>query len=192
MNGRTPGKKRAPGRIILSHQLQPIKNDTTDIFRVHSATLSELNTAIKSGFLNHQQDADVKRTHLFNGRYENIYLTSEHVPELTLLLDEACAFASKILNTDKLQAGCWFNSMPPGSITTAHSHDDYDELLSAAYYVTVPRNSGNLVIHEGSKKIEIEPEEGMFVFFKPDVVHEVTENLSQEDRLSIGINFGKK
>ena len=82
--------------------------------------------------------------------------------------------------------------MPPGAITTKHSHDDDDELLSCVYYVAVPDNSGDLIIHTDNENLRINPEEGMFVFFKPDVMHEVTENLSSESRLSIAINFGKK
>jgi hypothetical protein len=31
---------------------------------------------------------------------------------------------------------------------------------------------------------------GQFVFFAPDVLHEVTENRSTRPRLSIGMNFG--
>ena len=151
-----------------------------------------LNQQLLAGFLQHQQDADIKRSHLFNGRYENIYLKSAHIPQLQKLLDEACKHASRILGIDDLQAGCWFNYMPPGAVTTVHSHDDDDELLSAAYYVSVPENSGNLIIHTGNKQQVITPQEGMFVFFMPDVVHEVSENMSTHDRLSIGINFGRR
>jgi len=151
-----------------------------------------LNKALLDGFLRHQQDSDVKRSHLFNGRYENIYLTSAQIPELADLLDEACDHAGRLLGADDLQAGCWFNYMPPGAVTTVHSHDDFDELLSGVYYVSVPRNSGNLIIHQGNKQHVITPQEGMFVFFAPDAVHEVSENLSTSDRLSIGINFGRR
>lgn len=154
--------------------------------------LKELNDVLITGFFNHYEDADVKRTHLLNGRYENVYITSELIPELDTVLNEACTHASSLLNIDGLQAGCWFNNMPPGAVTTKHSHDDDDELLSAVYYVTVPEHSGDLIIHGDNKDMRIKPEAGMFVFFKPDVVHEVTENLSQHSRLSIGINFGRK
>ena len=82
--------------------------------------------------------------------------------------------------------------MTPGAVTTVHSHDDNDELLSAVYYVSVAENSGNLIIHEDNKQHSITPEQGMFVFFAPDVVHEVSENLSSHERLSIAINFGKR
>ena len=152
----------------------------------------ELNAALLNGFINAQDNPDIKRTHLFNDRYENIYITSEHITELDDLLKEACKYASEILNIDDLQAGCWFNDMPPGSITTAHSHDDYDELLSAVYYVSVPENSGELIMHHHDEHTAIKPKEGMFVFFPPNVVHEVSENMSNLHRLSIGINFGKR
>ncbi len=151
-----------------------------------------LNEALLEGFLRHQHDAGVKRSHLFNGRYENIYLTCAHIPLLRDMLDEACEHASKILHTDGLQAGCWFNHMPPGAVTTVHSHDDDDELLSAVYYVAVPENSGNLIIHQDCEQYIITPKQGLFVYFAPDVVHEVSENISNHERLSIGINFGRR
>lgn len=176
----------------MKNKPELIKDYKKGIFKAHSDLLKGLNKSLAEGFLRHQKDTDVKSTHLFNGRYENIYLTSKHIPELSTLLDEACSYASDILNAGELQAGCWFNNMPPGAVTTVHSHDDDDELLSAVYYVVAPENSGDLIIHTDNKNLRITPEAGMFVFFGPDVVHEVTKNLSREERLSIGINFGKK
>ncbi len=181
-----------PERIILNSQPEQIKSCGTDIFKVYSALLKRLNSTFETGFLNHHENVDVKRTHLFNGRYENIYLTSKHIVELDTLLREACSYAGQLLNIENMQAGCWFNHMPPAAITTLHSHDDDDELLSAVYYVVVPENSGDLIIHTNDGDLRITPEAGMFVFFEPDVAHEVTENLSSESRLSIGINFGLK
>jgi hypothetical protein len=162
----------------------------TDIFKVHSNVMKNLNEKLLSGFLKHYENIDIKRTHLFNDRYENIYLDESHIPEIRNLLNEACTHASYILKQKKLKAGCWFNHMPPNSITLPHSHDDDDELLSAVYYVETPDNSGNLTIRSSDSDTCIKPEAGMFVFFKPDVVHEVSENKSSRDRLSIGINFG--
>lgn len=159
---------------------------------VYSSKPDIFNDALLHGFLRHQHDPGIKRTHLFGGRYENIYLTSDHIPELGQLLDEACGHASRIVGIDDLQAGCWCNYMPPGAVTTVHSHDDDDELLSAVYYVSVAENSGNLIIHGDDKKYTITPEQGMFVFFAPDVVHEVSKNRSTHQRLSIAINFGRR
>jgi Rps23 Pro-64 3,4-dihydroxylase Tpa1-like proline 4-hydroxylase len=154
-----------------------------------------LNTQILSGFLNHYKADDVRKTHLFDGRYENIYLTQQHIPELALLISEATNLAQQVSNVQPLRAGYWFNYMPPGSSTTLHTHDDDDELLSGVYYVHVPENSGNLIIYDNTQdniasKTEIIPRAGEFIFFAPDTRHEVTENLSSEHRLSIGMNFG--
>ena len=80
--------------------------------------------------------------------------------------------------------------MAPGDVTTAHTHDDDDELLSGVYYVRVPENSGKLVIHEAGRREEIEPEQGMFIFFSPQTLHEVTRNDSDEIRVSVAFNFG--
>ena len=155
-----------------------------------SSSASIDNKKITRGFLKHYDSPDIRKTHLFDGRYENIYLDDKHIPELSILMDEATRHAQDILKVDGLRAGYWFNYMPPNSTTTLHTHDDDDELLSAVYYVDVPENSGNLIIYQDSEKIEIKPETGNFIFFKPDVRHEVSRNNSDEHRLSIGINFG--
>ncbi|NNL06612.1 MAG: hypothetical protein HKO86_02725 [Gammaproteobacteria bacterium] len=159
---------------------------------VYSNLQHNLNRTLFEGFLRHRDDADIKRTHLFHGRYENIYLTAEQIPELEQLVAEACDHASRIAGINDLKAGYWFNYMPPGAVTTAHSHDDDDELLSAVYYIRVPDNSGQLLIHDNDKRHVITPREGMFVFFAPDVVHEVSSNMSTRDRLSIAFNFGRR
>lgn len=164
-------------------------NSVTTLF---DETCAELNPKLSSGFYLHQEAPGVKRTHFFNGRYENIYLDTTHIPELGTLIDQACYHASQILNQPNLQASCWFNHMPPGSLTLPHRHDDDDELLSAAYYIDVPKNSGDLVIQAGGVKQHITPRPGTFIFFAPDVVHEVTKNCSNQHRLSLGINFGRK
>lgn len=152
----------------------------------------EMNRILEAGFYQHKDSPDIKRTHLFEGRYENIYLNDTHIPELGRLLEEAIIHASKLINTRQIQAGYWFNYMPPDSVTIAHRHDDDDELLSAVYYITVPPDSGDLLIHGKNNTATIKPEAGLFVFFKPDIVHEVTQNKSGLDRLSIGFNFGNK
>jgi hypothetical protein len=176
----------------MSPAAEAIINLPADTHIVYSGQADVLNQALLDGFYRHQQDPDIKRSHLFNGRYENIYLTSEQIPELGNLLVEARDHARRLLNIDDLQAGSWFNFMPPGSVTSVHSHDDYDELMSAVYYVSVPQNSGKLIIHKDNQQHVITPQQGMFVFFAPDVVHEVSENMSSEDRLSIAINFGRR
>ena len=168
-----------------------------DIYqKITSKNGCALNDEIMEGFLSQYQRDDIRKTHLFAGRYENIYLTEQHIPALGSLILEATKHAEDILQGKNLRAGFWFNYMPPGSSTTLHTHDDDDELLSAVYYVQAAEHSGNLIIYEklntpDQRKIEITPEAGMFVFFKPDVPHEVSRNNSSQSRLSIGFNFGQ-
>jgi hypothetical protein len=156
---------------------------------------ASINPDIERGFLRHHNDADVLRTHLFGGRYENIYLNDRHIPVMKTLVTDAVQLAQDILGIDNLRAGYWFNYMPPGATTTLHTHDDDDELLSCVYYVNVPENSGNLILYNDAtaagEKIEIQSRSGDFIFFRPDVRHEVSENRSSEHRLSIGFNFGR-
>lgn len=149
-----------------------------------------LNTSIIDGFYQYYEMPEIKRSHFFHGRYENIYLTDDHIPALADLLAEVRLHASTILGTQNLQLGYWFNAMPPGAVTTRHSHDDDDELLSGVYYVQVPSDSGDLILYDAEPPTRITPEAGQLIFFPPDVDHEVTRNNSAENRLSIGMNFG--
>ncbi len=172
-----------------------------------------LTPRIVDAFLRCHAAPDVRKTHLFGGRYENIYLDERHIPELALLIDNATRLAGEILGLDGLRAGYWFNFMPPGAVTLPHTHDDDDEMLSGVYYLeapansgelilhhdkilrqpgiaTRPANSGELILHHDTGQETITPEAGLFVFFSPRVRHEVSENRSTKNRLSIGMNFG--
>lgn len=138
------------------------------------------------------QETPDRQSHLFHGRFENLYIDKARMPSMQALLDRAVGQAADILGIapSRLKYGYWFNLMHPGNVTSLHSHDEDDELLSCVYYLDVPGNSGDLVLElsEGSKYIT--PENGMFVFFPPTLEHAVTENLSGRSRLSLAINFG--
>ncbi len=109
-----------------------------------------------------------------------------------MILDLATAQAAHILNRPKkdLRLGWWLNIMQPGDITFPHTHDAGDELLSGVYYIDVPSDSGKLVLTQGTQRLEIDPCAGRFVFFTPDVMHEVTRNESGRPRISVGFNVG--
>jgi hypothetical protein len=134
----------------------------------------------------------VRRHHYLGGRYENLYVTLESIPELRVVLDLATAQAAHILNRPKkdLCLGWWINVMRPGDITWPHTHDAGDELLSGVYYIDVPPDSGKLVLTQGAQRQEIEPRAGRFVYFAPDVLREVTRNESDRPRISVGFNLG--
>ena len=137
---------------------------------------------------------NLKRTHLFNDRYENIYVDKNLISTLNPILEFANSCAKKLLKINQdLDIGFWFNDMPPGSVTIPHTHDDDDELLSGVYYIKVPKNSGNLILTNSKAKTKtITAKEGNLVLFQPNCLHEVSENKSTMQRISIGMNFGIK
>ena len=136
--------------------------------------------------------AELTRSHYFEGRYENVYVPEQRLPALQPVLAAAREGAARFLRREYagLAVGFWFNEMGPGHRTLPHRHDEDDELASAVYYVRVPEDSGELILRQDSAVTRITPREGMLVFFPPQVVHEVSENLSGATRLSIGMNFG--
>ena len=162
--------------------------------QVFSQSCFEINKIILKKYLQLNETDFKEKTHLFNGRYENIYLDVDKIPELKIVVKAALENAAEILNVKKenLALGFWLNEMNPGDITTAHTHDDDDELLSCVYYVRVPDNSGDLIITKNNHKTIIKPVEGNFIFFSPDTLHEVSSNESMQSRLSIAFNFGLK
>ncbi len=163
------------------------------ISRYTENKLIKYNAGILSGFLRHKNDADNKLSHHFAGRYENIYIDQDKIPELAPVFDVVSRHASEILGlgSNKLQSGYWFNYMLTGQRTLPHSHDEDNELLSCIYYVSVPDQSGQLFLGEGNNQEIIIPEESLIVFFPTDLIHSVGENKSAQPRLSIAINIGE-
>lgn len=153
---------------------------------------AEINQKIMAAYAQLRTEDLLKRSHYFGGRYENLYLERQRIPEINQVLAQAELYAKEVLNrlTLPIRSGFWVNDMGPGEVTTEHDHDDYDELLSGVYYVQAPKKSGELVIVENHSRTMVTPQAGMFVFFAPDVRHAVSENLSGEKRVSIGMNFG--
>ncbi len=156
----------------------------------HSSVYSP-NDAFFEKYARLKNQKETKKTHLFEGRHENIYIQREIFPEIDAVLTEAQQFAQGILGLKQLpDVGFWFNEMHQGHRTTAHRHDEDDELLSGVFYLAVPDKSGDLLLGQGDDTQRVKPQVGMFVFFAPNVVHEVEENQSTKMRLSIGMNFG--
>lgn len=150
-----------------------------------------LNQQILRDFLLHEHDENIRRSHLIDGRFENIYLGTEQVPVMQTVVQQARQAAREFLSLSyPLKAGFWFNAMYPGHATGVHTHDDDDECLSGVYYVTAPENSGDLILHTQEGLFTLIPKAGRFVFFPPEMRHEVSENQGQAFRLSVGMNFG--
>lgn len=160
--------------------------------RVFSQACFDVNEIILEKYKQLNDDDFKEKTHWFNGRYENVYLDVTKITELEIIVNTALDNAEDILKIkkEKLAFGFWLNEMNAGDVTTAHTHDDDDELLSCVYYIDVPKISGDLIITENNKVTNLKPNEGEFIFFKPDALHEVSKNESGQSRLSIAFNFG--
>ncbi|MEN8174270.1 MAG: hypothetical protein ABFS23_00815, partial [Pseudomonadota bacterium] len=123
-----------------------------------------LNRALIAGFERLREAPETRRSHLFGGRYENIYPPRAALPEIEPLIALVEETATGLLTLEgPLRTGFWFNEMQPGQRTTLHSHDDDDELMSAVYYVTAPQNCGRLLFHQDPATLSITPDAGMLV-----------------------------
>ncbi len=151
-----------------------------------------LNHNILQAYLNLGEKDFFRRSHFFGGRFENLYLEKSQIPEIDLLMQQAVHYAAAHLGmpSESIRSGFWINDAYPGQRTSLHDHVEYDELLSGVYYVSVPDHSGNLILYDKDMPVEVVPQEGMFVFFSPDILHEVAVNQSEGRRISIGMNFG--
>jgi hypothetical protein len=148
------------------------------------------NDALIAAFRREKHAPDVRRTHSFGDRFENTYIPTARLPELTPVREFALRAATGILGRDRLRHGFWFNEMHPGHRTTLHSHEEDDELLSAVYYLACPTGSGRLLLRDDEAVISVTPRPGLLVLFPPDLPHEVEQNASKRTRLSVAFNFG--
>ena len=118
---------------------------------------------------------------------------------------------SEMVKTDgyTLRLFSWVNINPKGSRNYRHHHFSPGDpiLFSGVYYVKVPKGSGNIMFHDPrgamihtSLDMEylygnsvpaytITPSAGECYYFPPWLEHDVTENESEVDRISIAFNI---
>ena len=163
------------------------------LFQEHTlAETGRLNIRLYDRFMELYGTDRTRQSHHFEGRFENISLQEADIPDIATVLDVMKQQAAQLLGIPAatLQAGFWFNAMDAGQRTSLHHHDENDELLSAVYYIRVPENSGDLILHDAGNTVRIRPQEGKLVMFAPGVLHEVTDHLGSGLRLSVGMNVG--
>ena len=103
----------------------------------------------------------------------------------------------------------WFNINGPKCYNMVHSHNTGTVFLSGVYYVMVPKDPcGVIAFHdprggaigaapdskyfEYESRVQIIPEENMLYYFPSWLEHEVSCNLSNENRISISFNLTRK
>jgi uncharacterized protein (TIGR02466 family) len=97
----------------------------------------------------------------------------------------------------------WFNIYNKYDYQERHEHSPND--ISAIYYLQIPKYSGKIKFysHEPNgikycyaednsltwKSYWINPKPGMLLVFKSNLMHEVEQNKSNEEKISIALNF---
>ena len=152
----------------------------------------QLNTNLFNQFNKILKTEKFNQTDHFFDRFENTYIDEKNIPEISDIKKAVIQRASYLLGTDvaKLKCGFWFNAMNSGQKTSLHHHDENDELLSCVYYIRIPKNSGDLILHENQTITTVHPKEGLLVMFSPNIPHEVTPNNSDDMRLAVAFNIG--
>jgi len=167
-------------------------SDSIWLHRYYCEACLPHNASIVDAWNHLAEDGCIRKTHFFHGRYENLYVNRDTLPGLEYILDQALRFAAEILCRPRssLKIGFWLNVMREGEITSRHSHDDDDELLSGVYYVQVPEASGVFRCFNRDGNVSITTNAGTFLFFDPGIEHEVTRHGAKQPRISIGMNIG--
>lgn len=148
-----------------------------------------------------QNEENLTFSHKINGRWENQYLSIDHVPQLKKIFHFACKVGKKIIGKPLVvpykEMGLpmdefWFNIARPGESTGWHDHKDRS-VLSGVYYLKVPDNAGDILFRKRDKdKIvewNIRSETGKLILFHSNIEHSVTINKSNHDRISIAFNL---
>jgi len=106
--------------------------------------------------------------------------------------------------------GCWYNINGPDDVVFSHVHPG--TTIVAVYYFKVPPDSGNIVFQHGDNTRcwnyapkyfvdrnrftevfhQIDAKENLMLIFPGSLMHFVTKNLSQEDRMCMTFNFAIK
>lgn len=101
----------------------------------------------------------------------------------------------------------WYNVSEPGNYQEFHQHANSH--FSLVYYVKIPKNSGNIHFKSAESMTDMyelpierncltdasykscfyEPEESMILIFRSNLLHMVDKNFSNENRISIAMNF---
>ncbi len=173
----------------LHHLIYPFQPDFSENFRYQILTHLTKNIS------------QLKRSHRINGRWENLYLDPDHIPEVKQVFSAAAKYAKDITEKPLIvpHKGLgfpinefWFNVAKPGEKTGWHDHKK-NAVISGVYYLDIHDNSGD--IHFRSKVKEkwnewsLKPETGKMILFDSKLEHSVSENKSCHPRISLAFNF---
>lgn len=158
-----------------------------------------LKTKIKKGGSN--WDSTVYNTCETNNLHDNKKFDLLH----DWIFNEVKLFADKLGYTKK-KMFCelsWFNYYNKYDYQEAHDHENNE--ISAVYYLTVPKNSGNIRFvspePKGVKNVfvkdnpytwreyKVTPKEGLLIMFRSNLIHSVQQSKSNKTKISLSYNF---
>lgn len=150
--------------------------------------------------LGHNQ-SKLERTHHIQGRWENLYLDPNFVPEVKQIFLFAAKVAKNLTKTPVVvpHTGLgfpvnefWFNVAKPREKTGWHDHKE-KALISGVYYLKVPKHSGHICFRMKEEndwqKWTVESLPGKMILFSSKLEHSVLENQSLDDRISLAFNL---
>jgi len=82
----------------------------------------------------------------------------------------------------------WFNINGPGHSNRWHTHGTNYSFVGV-WYLQTPENSGNFLAEVNDQIKTIVPYPKMFITHPCGINHRVTENLTDQDRISVAFNF---
>jgi hypothetical protein len=89
---------------------------------------------------------------------------------------------------DKKIHNLWFNINGPGHSNSWHTHGTNYSFVGA-WYLKTPENCGNLEIEINDTVEVVVPRTALFITHPCGINHRVTENLSDQSRISVAFNF---
>ena len=148
------------------------------------------------------------RSNLGGWQSRDFHLNNESDKLHSVLME--CITLLPLLKKDiNINVKAWVNINSPGSLNLQHSHPSCD--LSGVLWIKCPDKSGNIFFHSPSgfetfQEIEsytedfknnnnyhhsywFPPIEGRMLIFPSHLEHDVRENLSNEDRISVSFNI---
>ena len=145
------------------------------------------------------------------GSISKLFRNSSTFDELRRKIDKHVLKYARSLDMDTKKheltmTNLWVNIVPKHTYHGLHLHPL--STVSGTYYVQVPKNSGDLKFEdprmsafmgsaprlssarrENQRHFSISPKAGEVVLFESWLKHEVTQNLSSQDRVSVSFNY---
>tara|TARA_R100000988_G_C3944768_1_gene138046 strand:+ start:94 stop:675 length:582 start_codon:yes stop_codon:yes gene_type:complete len=121
------------------------------------------------------------------------------IKEQIIKYGNSCGFKDKSINSSE----AWFNIYKKHDYQETHIHNFHD--ISAVYYLSVPKNSGDIVFYSFEnnevrdyfeeknpftwKTFNVKPAAGKLLVFKSNLKHGVKQSKSNQPKISLAYNF---